>query len=45
VGKLATASKVTKALREEKPKPLFNLLLKHFLLNKESGVMVNYSID
>jgi len=37
-----SVSKVTKIIRDEQPKPLFNLVKKnHFLLNKKSGVMAN----
>jgi len=36
--KFATASKVTKIIRDEQPKPLF-------LLCQESGVMVNSLMD
>jgi len=42
----ATMSKITKIIRDEQPKPLFNLLQKkYFLLNKENGVMVNSLMD
>jgi len=44
--KFATAANVTKIIRHEQPKQLFNLLQKKiFLFNNEKGVLVNSLMD